>query len=127
MSNAGIENKFIQGFANPEKRERFMLFLSKPKTRNKFTSALAHFKDLNLNLFERLNKSERHIILERARHLSGQNLCYLISENAELDGKTLPIEDALDETLGSGYGTIILFGDVEMVYYESEDERLLSK
>lgn len=43
--------------------------------------------------------------------------------------KTLNIHFALDETVGYGMATILVFGDADIVYYEGENasERLISK
>ena len=55
--------------------------------------------------------------------------CYIISENKEIDTKTLVTKDAIRETVGYGMGTILVFGDADIIYYECEtmNTRYISK
>ena len=46
--------------------------------------------------------------------------CYIISENSSIDTQTLTIDEALRLTVGHGMGTILVFGNAEMVFYECE-------
>jgi len=49
------------------------------------------------------------------------NQCYIISENKQIDRQIMDAESALIETIGYGMGTILVFGDAEIVYYEGEE------
>jgi hypothetical protein len=55
--------------------------------------------------------------------------CYVISENQNIDTKTLETKEAIGETVGSGMGTILVFGDAEIIFFESEEmnTRFISK
>ena len=55
--------------------------------------------------------------------------CYVISENKEIDTKTLDIELAISKTIGYGMGTILVFGNADTIYYECEtmNTRYISK
>jgi hypothetical protein len=55
--------------------------------------------------------------------------CYLISEDNELDRKRMTVDEALRETIGHGMGTVIVFGDAEIIFYEGEgpSNRWISK
>lgn len=55
--------------------------------------------------------------------------CYVISENKNIDTKTLDIQQAISETVGYGMGTILVFGNADIIYYESEtiNTRYISK
>jgi hypothetical protein len=127
--NLDLEIKVIGRFIVKSKRDRYLTFLQSDKTRNKFTNLLAHFRDLRLELFEKVKSNERQIILERVNSLGKLKDCYLISESSKLDQEKLGIDSALNEVIGSGIGTLIVFGDAEIVYYESENpsDRWLSK
>jgi len=124
-----IEKKVVERFVVKTKHDRYLTFLKNDKTRKKFTKELSHFRDLRQELFEEVKSDERKIIKDRIRHLGNIKDCYLMSENSELDRKTLDIETALNETIGYGMGTLIVFGDADIVYYEAEgpNERWISK
>lgn len=115
-----IEKKVIERFVVKTKRERYLTFIESEKTRSKFITALAHFRDLQQERFSKINGDEKKVIKDRIKELSNIKDCYLISENSELDRKRLDIDTALNLTIGYGMGTLIVFGDAEMVFYEAE-------
>ena len=89
---------------------------------------LAHFNDLKKekflivtgNLYEIIRKS----IIESKVSISD---CYIISENSMLDAQRLPIEKVLDEIIGYGMSSIIIFGLCDVVFYKGErNDRLIS-
>lgn len=124
-----IEIKVIERFIVKIKRERYLTFIKSDKTRGKFISELAHFRDLRQERFDEISGDEKKVIKDRIKVLGNIKDCYLISENSELDRKRLDIDTALSMTIGYGMGTIIVFGDAEIVFYEAEgpSNRWLSK
>ena len=118
---AQTEQIFINKFVIKDKQERYLSFLSKDKTRKKFTSGLYHFKDFNWKLFRQITGSEdeRETILAKVNSRKNISTCYVISVNSEFDGKLIPIAEAIKNVVGQE-GTILVFGDAEIVYYEGE-------
>ena len=114
-----IESKVIENFIIKSKRERYLNFIKKSKTRKKFTDELAHFSN-QLELFEEIKNNERSVIDAQLKRLGLKGECYVISENNELEGKRMAIDKALSEAIGMGMGTLIVFGDAELVFYEGE-------
>jgi len=129
MTNTDLEIKVIERFVVKTKRDRYLTFIKNTKTRDKFLKELSHFKDLRQDLFEELKSDERKKIKEKLNRLRNIKDCYLISENSKLDSNRLDIETALNEIIGHGMGTLIVFGDAEIVYYEGEgpSDRYISK
>ena len=127
--NIDIETKVIERFIVKTKRDRYLTFIGADKTRKKLTNELAHFRDLRKELFDEVKGNERQIIKDRIKGLGKLNDCYLISESSDLDQKRLDIDTALSEVIGYGMGTIIVFGDAEIIYYEAEgpSDRWISK
>lgn len=127
MEQKQIEETLIKRFIIKDKQDRYLGFVAQERTRNKFTRELYHFKDFKWNLFREIPGSEN----ERATILSKINknikYCYSISANNNLDGKRYAVSDAIDNIVGQE-GTILIFGDVEIVYYEAEamDGRFIS-
>jgi hypothetical protein len=124
-----LETKVFQRFVAKPKQQRYLTFIANEKTRGKFTAALAHFGDLRDECFEPIRSNENGVIKERLKVLGALRDCYLISENPELDGKRFAIDIALSHTIGHGMGTLIVFGDAEIVFYEAEgpNDRWISK
>lgn len=124
-----LETLVIERFIVKTKRDRYLTFIKSDKTRYKFTLELAHFRDLRQERFDEIKGDERKIINDRIKSLGNINDCYLISENSELDRKRLDIDTALNDTIGKGMGTLIVFGNAETVFYEGEgpSDRWISK
>ena len=114
-----IELKVIENFVIKDKRERYLNFIKKSKTRRKFTDELAHFSS-QLDNFQEIKTNELEEINRRLQKIKSIEDCYLISENNKIDGKRLKIKDALTETIGMGMGTLIVFGNADLVFYEGE-------
>jgi hypothetical protein len=129
MTTSELESKVIKRFVIKDKRDRYLSFISSDKNRGKFTFELAHFKDLDFRLFEEVKGNEDKIIKDKIRVLPKVTDCYLISESDNLDKQRLSIDEALLEVIGHGMGTLIVFGDAKIVFYEGEgpSNRWISK
>lgn len=128
-SDINIENKVIQRFVIKPKRERYLSFINKIKTREKFINDLHHMNFLQQDLFDKVEGNEREFIKERLSFLGNIKDCYVISENNRIDKKRLDIDTALTEVIGSDIGTLLVFGDAEILYSEAEglNNRLISR
>jgi hypothetical protein len=47
--------------------------------------------------------------------------CYAIAASADLDGRLLPLREALDKVLGMGDGVVLSCVPGKLAYYESEE------
>lgn len=128
-NNIDIEIKVIQRFVIKEKRDRYLDFVKNDKTRKKFISELHHMNFLDQDLFDRVEGNEYEYIKQRIAFLGTVNECYVISENDSIDKKVLDIETALKEVIGADQGTLLVFGDAEILYSEAEgfNNRWISK
>jgi len=120
MTIQELEILTINKYFQKDKAIRYADFVSKDKTRMKFISVLAHLKDLNYSMFEKLNRNEKDHVLRRA-YQQKLDTCYVISENTRIDRQFMAIEQALDETIGRGMGTLLILGPAKIVYYEGEE------
>src|SRR5690348_11442073 len=128
--NADLEIKVIKRFVDKAKQDRYIQFVSSPKKRHKFVSDLSHFNFFKWDLFEAVKDNEEQTILHALQKNGvADKTCYVISENTDIDTKTLGTKDAISKTVGYGMGTILVFGDAEMIYFESEttNTRFISK
>jgi hypothetical protein len=115
------EHLLIKKFIIKEKQERYLNFLSKERTRNSYTSVLYHFRDFKWNLLREITgrESASQAILAKLKGSKHISTCYVISANAEIDGLTLSIADAVENVVGQE-GTILVFGEAEAIYCEGE-------
>ena len=115
------EKIFIKKFVVKDKQDRYLTFLEKEKTRNKFTEKLYHFNDFNWELFRKIpgNKSEENTIAFKVKNKKNFSTCFVISTDSEYDGKTMLVEEAIENVVGIE-GSILIFGDAEIIYYEGE-------
>ena len=128
--NVHLEIRVIKKFVDKPKQNRYVQFVSSPKNRHKFISDLAHFDTFQWDLFDPVNGIEEQAILQLLKTNGvADKTCYVISENQTIDTKTLETKDAISETVGSGMGTILVFGDAEIIFFESEEmnTRFISK
>lgn len=128
-SNIDIETKVIQRFVITTKRDRYLAFIKKEKTREKFINELHHMNFLQPDLFDTVKGNEYEFIKQRLKVSGNIKDCYVISENQRIDKKRLDIDTALTETIGADQGTLLVFGDAEILYSEAEgfNNRWISK
>lgn len=103
-----LEINVIKKFVDKAKQERYIQFVSSLKNRHKFISDLAHFNFFKWDLFESVKGNEEQAILQ-AIQKNGvpDKTCYVISENADIDTKTLDIKEAISKTIGYGMGQFL--------------------
>ena len=128
--NADLEIKVIKKFVDKAKQDRYIQFVSSSKNRHKFVSDLSHFNFFKWDLFESVKGNEEQAIFQALQKNGvADKTCYVISENTDIDTKTLDTKEAISETVGYGMGTILVFGDADIIYFESEtmNTRFISK
>ncbi|MDQ4141076.1 MAG: hypothetical protein M3142_11195 [Bacteroidota bacterium] len=123
-----LEAKVIKRFIINKKQDRYLTFVQAEKTRKKFIEELSHFST-QLKGFEEIKGNEWKVLEEKLKNLGNPTDCYVISENREIDAKRLNVELALRKSIGYGSGTLLVFGNANMVYYEGEgpSDRWISK
>ena len=115
----------VRAFITPERQDRYLGLLASPRGRAKLRARLAHLRDLDAR-FGRPIPSADHTPaaisrLLRARGAPG--MCVLLAEDAALDGRELPLDEALGAVVGRGMGTFISCLPGRLAYYEGEDPR----
>jgi hypothetical protein len=120
--NVDLEIRVIKKFIDKTKQERYISFISVDKNRRRFVKALPHFNHFKWNLFDKIKGHEKQLILTTLQQNKvSDRLCYAISENSNIDARTLNVEDAINETLSSDMGTILVFGKGELIFYKGEE------
>jgi hypothetical protein len=116
------ETAMINAFVLPAKRARLIEFLRSPKHRGKALATLYHFRHLDTRFLIEIAPSEQHADAI-ATLLTGRGApaeCHLISTDLELDGRDLPLVDALRQIVGFGGGTLVSCIPGRLGYFEGE-------
>jgi hypothetical protein len=113
------EEELIKAFFVPTKRERYLEMIAKPKDREKFLRELGNFKALDPRYATpvRVNPAGLAALLKEKRV---PHVCWVVSENPAIDGKSMSVDDALVE-LGRDMGTFLSFVPGKLAYFEDED------
>jgi len=135
MTNSGQahEQGVIGSFILKERQERCALLLSDPKRRRKFTDELAHFKWLDERFAKPIPACTAHTASEIVALLGskGEGLTvWVISEYSAIDGREMPLAEAMKETWGGGVGTILSCIPGKLAFFHGEEmrsERLLER
>jgi hypothetical protein len=119
------EEELIRAFFLPTKRERYLEMIAKPKGREKFLQELAHFKALDPRYCFAIPKVE-HTAEQKAAYLTRKGAppsCWVTSEDSDLDGKQIPLLEALKQVLGRQMGTFLSCIPGKLAYFEDEEDR----
>lgn len=119
------EEELVKAFFVPTKRERYLEMVAQPKKRQKFLRELAHFKALDQRYCVVITSSERHPenIASILTRKGAPKACWITSENSRLDGKEMPLLDALKEVVGYQMGTFLSCIPGKLAYFEGEEMR----
>jgi hypothetical protein len=117
------EEELIRSFIMPTKRQRYLDFVSKPKTRQKFLCELAHFKSLDPRYLLAIPPSKQHPkdIAQILTDKGAPTLCWVTSEDRRLDGKEMSLLEALGDVVGRQMGTFLSCIPGRLAYFEGED------
>jgi hypothetical protein len=119
------EEELIKAFFVPTKRERYLEIAANPKKRKKFLLERSRFKALNPRYCFAVPKVE-HTVEQIAAFLTRKGAppsCWVTSENSDIDGKEMPLRQALKEVIGYPMGTFISCVPGQLAYFEDEDDR----
>jgi len=119
------ERQLIRAFVLPQRRDRYLELLGKPKRRKDITDTLAHFKHLDMTYAVQIPSPQRLAsgILELLKSKGAPQTCYAMSEDSELDGREIPLSEGLAFVVGRGIGTFLSCIPGKLAYFEDEDER----
>lgn len=119
----------FHSFVVSEKQDRYAQSLRSPKDRKKLVDRLNHNHDFDPRFLLSIpsDRQTESTILELLRTRGAPETCHVISANPQLDGKQMPLVDALAKTVAMGHGTVVSCIPGKLAYYEGEDpgERFL--
>jgi hypothetical protein len=125
MNAANPEIAFIDAFVTKNRRERLRCLVGSPRRRKQFLQELAHFKWLDQRnvrtLASRAQKPED--IAKLLKQKGAPDVCFVVSEDSNLDRQQLPLLAALEQVVGYGMGTFISCIPGKLAYFEDEEQR----
>lgn len=132
------EEATIKAFVLRNKQERFLSFIKNPKNRKKFTAELANFNDFDQRFITSVPWKVDPSLSLWGKHLQGienvsrllhskgaGEICWVISGNSKIDGQEMDLEAALENVVGSDWGTILSCIPGKLAYFKGEYESLL--
>ena len=117
------EQAFIHAFIVKSKQARYRGKLASPKHRREFLSRLHHNLDYNPRLAVQIPPGEQSasLVYAKLRALGAPEQCHAIAAGSDLDGRQLPLRQAIDHVFGMGDGVVLSCIPGKLAYYESED------
>jgi hypothetical protein len=111
----------VKAFVVHAKQERTLDFLRKPTRRRYILAALPHFKDLDPRFARMVPKPQSASSIVRLLQSRGAPpVCYVVSEDKDLDGRAMWLKEALDAVVGMGMGTLLSCIPGRLRYFEAE-------
>ena len=112
------ETAFVDSFILPERRERYRLKLASPQNRRRFVDRLNHCCDIDPRYARLLDGGDDAV--DALRRHGASTDCYVISSAMEIDGRTLPLAEAVSLAPLYGWGTIASCIPGRLAYYYDE-------
>jgi hypothetical protein len=119
------EEAIIQAFIIREKRKRYLDLFGSKKRRADATDCLNHFWDLDPR-YSKVAPSTVNIVgLLQAK--GAPDTCCVISAIHKIDGRTMPLQEAIDIIEYEGWGTLVgcVPGHLAYYYGEQGEQRLI--
>jgi hypothetical protein len=117
------EPELIRAFVGRAHRDRYLSLLANPRKRGIILRRLAHGGDLDPRFIHRVPDADQ--TPERIQRMlvsrDAPERCFVVSENAALDGRELPLGEALRAVVGYRQGTLISCVPGRLAYYEAEE------
>jgi DNA-binding transcriptional ArsR family regulator len=121
------EEAFVEAFVHADRRERFLAALANPERRAVFRRELHHPrpKFLQAKYIEQIPPSEHHtrFVVRILKRMGASDDCWVFGNH--IDGRQMKLEQALDEVIGMGSGTIVSCVPGKLAFFESEDRRMI--
>ncbi len=119
------EQELIAAFVLPEKRTRYLGFVSHSKRRKTLLDGLLYSFVFVPSCVVQIPTAEQdpNGIAKLLRASGAGTVCHVISELRELDGREMELREALDLIVGSNMATILSCLPGRLAYFEAEGKR----
>ena len=121
--NNKFELEFVNNYITKGKRERLLYELTSKKKRKNAISRFCHntlaYIDKNKVVYEG-NTISVYELEKLIKKYSKNKEGYVISWESDIDGRILPIDNAINEVIGNGMASIVIFSNVILIETEQE-------
>lgn len=121
-----VEEAFLNSFVRKSRRERMGFELGSESRRGRFLNRLCHdFAGVFDARYLRPLAEPRDGVglLKALEKLGAEKACHVISCNEAVDGKQMPLVDAVRAVMGYGLPSIIICAPETLAYFEAEQEK----
>ena len=120
-----LEQALVDAFIIPAKRKRYKELLAKRKRRAKLLDGLNHCSDFDPRYAIEIPSKTDVVAMLRSR--GAPESCHVISDVEDLDGRRMPLQEAIDEAEANMQGMLIgcIPGRLAYYYGEAGEQRLL--
>jgi len=101
------EAAFVSAFVVPEKRARYLEFLANPKRRHEILNRLGHFDDFLTQFATETGYQQSGVLDGLLRARGAGRLAHVISMSEDLDGREMPLLEALEGVLDYPFGSVV--------------------
>src|SRR5688500_1352501 len=112
------EEATIRAFVRSARRDRMLALLADPKKRPKVLNALNHFHDWDPRWVQPVASGAD--VLEILRRAGAPDTCHVISDAGELDGRDMPLADAVDAATVFDFASILCCVPGELAFFFDE-------
>ncbi|HZS28918.1 MAG TPA: hypothetical protein VFB76_16945 [Candidatus Angelobacter sp.] len=123
------EEKLIKAFFLKERQEPYLLGLANPGKRRKITNEFCHFKHLDLRFNVPILPSQQNpaAIYDLLKKFGAPDVCWVVSDELELDTHNMSLKEALDQIVGRTFATFLCCIEGKLAYFENEDGRWIGR
>ena len=107
MSERDEHEQGLALFLEPAHRARFRESLQAPKLREKLRAKLFHFAWRDVRYAKEIRSGDAEEIAHYLLGLGAPATCFAVSSNESLDGREVPLLDALRQVVGDDDGTLL--------------------
>jgi hypothetical protein len=113
---------FILSFVAQVRRERWRTLIGSKNGRKRLVATFAHGFDFDPRWATNLGRTATtESIVELLQKKGAGATCYVLSQDSEIDGATLPLGEAVETVLHAGFGTYLIFNPERLAFFESEE------
>lgn len=120
--NLRYEEEIIRLFVRKDRKERYLFMLARPDRRDEIVGALHGQIEFDPRFCTALPHAlDPKYLCGIMKEKGAGEYAYVMSNIEDMDGRVLPLLDALQNTVDATIGTIVYCFEGQVAYYESDD------
>jgi hypothetical protein len=112
------EEAMVRAFISQARRSRWLELLGSVKRRRRFLDRLNHCRDIDERYATPLPSNADVVAMLRSHGAS--STCFVVSDSATIDGRELPLVEAIEQVELCGWGTLVSCLPGLLAYYQDE-------